>query len=76
MAIIDIIDLMAPGTINYEFVKTGSGLSDEVSCDLDDDDDDDDIDDDDVRVYLKAVSCEFQNLQIIRTTCKCEVMMC
>merc|ERR1712032_1804847 len=29
MAIIDIIDLMAPGTINYEFVKTGSGLSDE-----------------------------------------------
>merc|ERR1712037_966941 len=27
--IIDIIDLMAPGTINYEFVKTGAGLSDE-----------------------------------------------
>ena len=47
MAIIDIIDLMAPGTINYEFVKTGSGLSDEVSCDLDDDVDDDDVDDDD-----------------------------
>ena len=46
MAIIDIIDLMAPGTINYEFVKTGSGLSDEVSCDLDDDVDDDDVDDD------------------------------
>ena len=46
MAIIDIIDLMAPGTINYEFVKTGSGLSDEVSCDLDDDVDDDDLDDD------------------------------
>ena len=27
------------------------------------------------RVYLKAVSCKFQNLQIIRTICKCEVMM-
>ena len=47
MAIIDIIDLMAPGTINYEFVKTGSGLSDEVSRDLDDDVDDDDVDDND-----------------------------
>ena len=53
MAIIDIIDLMAPGTINYEFVKTGSGLSDEVSRDLDDDvykndgDDNDVVDDDD-----------------------------
>ena len=34
--IIDIIDLMAPGTINYEFVKTGAGLSDEVSQDPDD----------------------------------------
>ena len=31
MAIIDIIDLMAPGTINYEFVKMGSGISDDVS---------------------------------------------
>ena len=35
MAIIDIIDLMAPGTINYEYVKTGSGLSDDVSHHLD-----------------------------------------
>ena len=34
--IIDIIDLMAPGTINYEFVKTGAGLSDEVGQDPDD----------------------------------------
>ena len=27
---------MAPGTINYEFVKTGAGLSDEVGQDPDD----------------------------------------
>ena len=47
MAIIDIIDLMAPGTINYEFVKTGSGLSDEVRRDLDDDVDDNNFDDGD-----------------------------
>ena len=35
----------------------------------------DDDDDDDDGVYLKAVSCEFLNLQIIRIICKCEVMM-
>merc|ERR1711936_348248 len=29
IAIIDIVDLMAPDTINYDFVKTGSNLSDE-----------------------------------------------
>ena len=34
--IIKIIDQMAPGTINYEFVKTGAGVSDEVSRDSDD----------------------------------------
>ena len=39
-------------------------------------DDDDDDDDDDDGVYLKAVSCKFPNLQIIRIICKCEVMMC
>ena len=33
IAIIDIVDLMAPDTINYDFVKTGSNLSDEVSHD-------------------------------------------
>ena len=32
-------------------------------------------DDDDDGVYLKAVSCEFLNLQIIQIICKCEVMM-
>jgi len=29
LPIIDIVDIMKPGTINYEFVKTGSSLSDE-----------------------------------------------
>ena len=43
--------------------------------DYDDDDDDDDDTGEDDRVYLKAVSCEFLNLQIIRIICKCEVMM-
>ena len=43
--------------------------------DHDDNDDDDDDDDNDDGVYLKAVSCEFLNLQIIRIICKCEVMM-
>merc|ERR1712013_44986 len=31
LPIIDIVDIMKPGTINYEFVKTGSSLSDEVN---------------------------------------------
>ena len=30
MPIIDLIDTCAPGTINYQVVKTGSGLSEEV----------------------------------------------
>ena len=29
--IIDLIDTCAPGTINYQVVSTGSGLSEEVS---------------------------------------------
>ena len=45
------------------------------NADFGDCDDDDDDDDDDDGVYLKAVSCEFLNLQIIRIICKCEVMM-
>ena len=36
LAIIDIVDIMKPGTINYEFVKTGSSLSDEVNQIIDD----------------------------------------
>ena len=36
LAIIDIVDIMKPGTINYEFVKTGSSLSDEVGQIIDD----------------------------------------
>ena len=36
LPIIDIVDIMKPGTINYEFVKTGSSLSDEVGQIIDD----------------------------------------
>ena len=36
LPIIDIVDIMKPGTINYEFVKTGSSLSDEVNQIIDD----------------------------------------
>ena len=53
-----------------------SSNGDSYDCDEGDGDSDDDDDDgDDDGVYLKAVSCEFQNLQIIRIICKCEVMM-
>ena len=46
-----------------------------IEYDNNDDDDKDDDDNCDDGVYLKAVNCEFRNLQIIWIICKCEVMM-
>ena len=58
--------------VNLMMMTVQNDDNDSVSEDNNDDDDDDDDDD---GVYLKAVSCEFLNLQIIQIICKCEVMM-